>query len=219
VDSPDSILKCCNKVYLAELLDHRRVPTPRTLIVHRDNVDDIVPQLGLPCILKQPDSSFSQGVVKVDNPAAVRREAEALLEKSDLVVAQEFLATPFDWRIGILDRKPLYACQYYMAPQHWQIIHRNANNEESYGRVKTLPVELAPATVVRTALKAANLIGDGLYGVDLKQVGRKCYVIEVNDNPTIQSGFEDAVLKDELYRRIMAVFLERLERRRLGIPT
>ena len=79
-------------------------------------------------------------------------------------------------------------------------------------------VELAPASVVRTALKAANLIGDGLYGVDLKQVGRKCYVIEVNDNPTIQAGFEDTILKEELYRRIMEVFLQRLERRRLGIP-
>ncbi len=219
VDSPESILRCCNKVYLAELLDHHEIPTPKTLIVHRDNVDDIVPQLGLPCILKQPDSSFSQGVVKVDCQADVGPQAAALLEKSDLVVAQEFLATPFDWRIGVFDRKPLYACRYYMARQHWQIIHRDDNNQESYGRVKTLPVELAPVAVVRTALKAANLIGDGLYGVDLKQVGRKCYVIEVNDNPTIQAGFEDAVLKDELYRRIMEVFLQRLERRRLGIPS
>jgi len=82
-----------------------------------------------------------------------------------------------------------------------------------------LPVELAPATVVRTALKAANLIGDGLYGVDLKQVGRQCYVIEVNDNPTIQSGFEDAILKGNLYHRVMEVFLQRLERRRQGLPT
>ena len=216
VDDPESILKCTNKVYLAEMLDHHQIRAPRTLIVHRDNLDEVVPQLGLPCILKQPDSSFSQGVVKVNDEESVRREAEALLDKSDLFIAQEFLPTTFDWRIGVFDRKPLFACKYFMASKHWQIIHREPNREENYGRVQTIPIELAPATVVRTALRAANLIGDGLYGVDLKQIGRRVYAIEVNDNPTIQYGFEDAILKDELYRRIMEVFLHRLERRRQG---
>jgi glutathione synthase/RimK-type ligase-like ATP-grasp enzyme len=98
-------------------------------------------------------------------------------------------------------------------------VQRSDGEDERYGRVETLPVELAPAAVVRAALKAANLIGDSLYGVDLKQVGRKCYVIEVNDNPTIMSGFEDSILKESLYTRIMEVFLQRLERRRQGIST
>lgn len=218
VDDPESILKCSNKVYLAELLAHHDVLIPRTFIVHRENMDEIVPKLGLPCILKQPDSSFSQGVLKVEDLAGVQKQADEMLGRSDLFIAQEFLPTEFDWRIGIFDRKPVFACKYYMANNHWQIIHREANDETSYGRVKTMPVELAPSSVVRTALKAANLIGDGLYGVDLKQVGRQVYVIEVNDNPTIQSGFEDVVLKDELYRRVMEVFLQRLERQRQGIP-
>ena len=78
VDDPDSILKCSNKVYLAELLDRRQILTPKTLIVHRDNVDEIVPQLGLPCILKQPDSAFSQGVVKADTVEEVRQGAEEM---------------------------------------------------------------------------------------------------------------------------------------------
>lgn len=218
IDDPESILKCANKVYLAELLDQRQILTPKTLIVHRDNTADIVPQLGLPCILKQPDSAFSQGVVKAETVEQALQAAEDLLERSDLVIAQEFLPTPFDWRIGILDRRPLYACKYFMAHKHWQIINQRGDEDSRYGRVQTLPVELAPSRVVRLALKAANLIGDGLYGVDLKQVAGKCYIIEVNDNPTIQSGYEDAVLKDAIYERIMEVFLERLERRRQGLP-
>jgi len=63
---------------------------------------------------------------------------------------------------------------------------------------------------------AANLIGDSLYGVDVKQVENKFYVIEVNDNPNIDAGVEDATLKDELYFRIMRVFLRRIESRSLG---
>jgi glutathione synthase/RimK-type ligase-like ATP-grasp enzyme len=212
VDDPESILKCTNKVYLAELLDHHKVPTPKTLIVHRDNVDAIVRELGLPCILKQPDSSFSQGVVKVENEESLETEVEKLLDKSDLVIAQEFLPTTFDWRVGVFDRQPLYVCKYYMAEKHWQIIKRDSSGEERYGDFETLPVEFAPQQVVRTALRAANLIGDGLYGVDIKQSGRKCYIIEVNDNPSLDAGVEDAILKDELYLRIMAVFLKRIER-------
>ena len=50
--------------------------------------------------------------------------------------------------------------------------------------------------MLNTALKAANLIGDGLYGVDLKQIGKKVYVIEVNANPNIDAGMEDQILKD-----------------------
>ena len=46
----------------------------------------------------------------------------------------------------------------------------------------------------------ANLIGDGLYGVDLKQAGDKVVVIEVNDNPNIDCGVEDVYLGDDLYK-------------------
>ncbi len=70
--------------------------------------------------------------------------------------------------------------------------------------------------MVRAALKATRLIGEGLYGVDLKQVGERVVVIEINDNPNIDAGVEDTVLGRELYRRVMRVFLERMEARRLS---
>ncbi len=77
-------------------------------------------------------------------------------------------------------------------------------------------MELAPRAAVKVALAAANLIGNGLYGVDVKQSGNKFFVIEVNDNPTIEAGEEDRILRDELYRRIMSVFLTRIEQRKQG---
>ncbi|MEZ5450400.1 MAG: hypothetical protein R3E89_16000 [Thiolinea sp.] len=68
---------------------------------------------------------------------------------------------------------------------------------------------------METALKAARLIGNGLYGVDLKQTASgEVLVIEVNDNPSLESGVEDKVLGKQLYQRIMEVFLQRLEARR-----
>ena len=75
----------------------------------------------------------------------------------------------------------------------------------------------APSEVVKLALKATASIGDGLYGVDLKQNGDRVVVIEINDNPSIDAGVEDDYLGEDLYRRIMEEFLRRLERKRLGI--
>ncbi len=214
IDDPESIVRCANKVYLAESLSRHGVPIPRTLVVHRDNVDAAAEELGFPCVLKQPDSAFSLGVVKVGSREELCERIKPLLEESDLIVAQEFLPTTFDWRIGILDRRPLFACKYYMARNHWQIVQRDGRGNRRYGKVETLPVELAPPRAVRHALKAANLVGDGLYGVDVKQSGNHFYVIEVNDNPNVEAGLEDAVLKQDLYRRVMSVFLRRIERRK-----
>jgi len=211
IDDPRSIVRAANKVFQAEVLHRHGVPIPRTLIVHRDNVDRVAVELGLPCVLKQPDSAFSQGVSKVSTPDELQRALERLLDESELVVAQAFVPTEYDWRVGVLDGRPLYACRYFMAPGHWQII-KSEGVEADFGRVETLAVEQAPKHVVRAAVRAARLIGDGLYGVDLKQYGRRCYVIEVNDNPNLDAGFEDQVLKGELYERIMTSFVERIER-------
>jgi len=213
IDDPESILKCANKVYLAELLSRHKLPMPKTLIVHKDNVDSVGTELGFPCVLKQPDSWFSRGVVRVESEAQLKEQVEAMLGQSELIIAQEFVPTDYDWRIGIFDRKPLYACKYFMARNHWQIVKRETGGRSRHGKVEAVPVGYVPKFVVGAALKAANLIGDGLYGVDLKQVGRQCYIVEVNDNPNLDAGYEDAVLKDELYDRIMEGFLKRIERR------
>ncbi|SEO67243.1 RimK family protein [Nitrosovibrio sp. Nv6] len=219
IDDPDSILKCNNKVYLAELLAQHNLPTPKTLLVHRDNISRIVPELGLPCILKQPDSSFSRGVIKVETEAELIPRVTELLAKSVLIIAQEWLPTRFDWRVGILDRKVLFVAKYYFPAAHWQVIKRDEGRRKlSEGPTQAVPIDETPEEVIRIALESANLIGAGFYGVDIKQVGNRCSVIEVNDNPNVDAGNEDAVLKDVLYREVMGVFLKRIETHKQGNP-
>jgi glutathione synthase/RimK-type ligase-like ATP-grasp enzyme len=109
-----------------------------------------------------------------------------------------------------------------MAPKHWQIVRRDERGIKHEGRADTLAVDQAPPEVVQTALRATRGIGRGFYGVDLKQFGSKSLVMEVNDNPNVDRGVEDDVLHDELYQRIMAVFLKRIEARKSvmqGNPT
>jgi glutathione synthase/RimK-type ligase-like ATP-grasp enzyme len=215
IDDPESILRCTNKVFLAELLVHHGVPIPRTVIVHRGNVDEALQTLGLPCILKQPDSSFSQGVMKASDEAGYREAVQQLLARSDLVIAQAYTPSEFDWRIGTIDRRPIYACKYFMAGEHWQIIARDeAGKNRAEGDAIAVPLDKVPKNVIKAAMRAANLIGSGLYGVDLKEIDGKPYVIEVNDNPSIDAGYEDEILGDELYQAIMRTFRDRIESRR-----
>ena len=215
MDDPDSILRCSNKVYLAELLTKHKIPTPKTMIVHEDNLAEVSKTIGLPAILKQPDSAFSRGVMKVETEEELMQKGGELLENSELIIAQQFLPSEFDWRIGVINNEPLYVCRYYMAKKHWQIVSRDSSSGETkWGKFECIPLWQAPRHVVQTAVQAANLIGDGLYGVDLKEINGKSYIIEVNDNPDIVSGIEDADLKDELYQRVMRVFLERVEKRK-----
>src|SRR5690606_25023952 len=119
------ILRCANKVYLAEMLQRAKIPTPKTMIVHADNKKKVVQELGLPVVLKMPDGSSSKGVMKAETPEEYSVKIKKMLEASDLVIAQAYMPTEFDWRIGVLNEQPLYACKYFMALGHWQIYNWN----------------------------------------------------------------------------------------------
>ena len=212
IDDPESIVRCSNKVYQAELFERHGIACPRTMIVHKDNAARVGAELGFPCVLKQPDSSFSAGVVKAENDAELERYLGAFFDTSELVVAQEFAPSSFDWRVGVLDGKPLYVCKYHMARGHWQIQKAHGAKRRSYGRIETFAVHDAPQDAVKLAVRAANLIGRGLYGVDVKERDGKFFVMEVNDNPNLEAGCEDKILKEELYLAVMRLFRERLDR-------
>ena len=221
MDAPDAILKCNNKVYLAERMEAAEVPGPRTMIVHSENRDQVARQFGLPVVLKLPDSTFSRGVVKAKTPEELEERLDEILKESDLAIAQEYMPSDFDWRIGVLDGKPLYACKYFMARGHWQIYNWGSDTKKGQeGDFATMPVAEAPAFIVEAALKAVHaIVGEhGLFGVDVKEFEGKPYVIEVNECPNIDHGVEDVALGDELYRAIIGSLKRSIEHK-IGIQS
>ena len=213
IDDPVSILRCTNKVYLAELLQTNKVPAPKTVIVDRQNILNAEAALSYPLVLKIPDGSFSRGVVKVENRSDLVEHARRLFRHSAVILAQEFMYTEYDWRVGVLNRKPIFVSQYFMSRKHWQIINHKPGGGFAEGAFKAVAVEDAPKEVVEAGVRAANLVGDGLYGVDLKQRENGVFVIEINDNPNIDRGVEDGILKDDLYKTVLADLVRRIETR------
>ena len=210
IDDPKSILYCTNKIFLNEIFKREDIPRPRTYILSEDNLSQIRNQLAFPIIIKIPDGSFSRGVVKVEDAGELAEVAKEYFKRSDYIIAQEFMPTEFDWRIGIFNSRPLFACKYFMSRNHWQVI--NHHQEGKAGAHKTYSIDEVDPVIISTALKSAKLIGDGLYGVDLKMVAGKPYVVEVNDNPNIDVGVEDGILKDVLYTTIMEEFVNRIDK-------
>lgn len=209
MDDPQSIVKCSNKVYLAELMRSHHILTPDTRFLSKH--DQVLPHITYPCVIKKPDGAFSHGVVKLNDEADLKKSLKQFFKTSDLVLIQPFIPTEFDWRIGVLDNKPLFASRYFMAKDHWQIYNWQSEHEHE-GEFDTVPIDHVPDGVIKTALKATRLIGNSLYGVDIKSIANKHYVIEVNDNPNIDANIEDQIMGEALYQKIMTVFLQRVRR-------
>ncbi len=213
IDDPISMIRCTNKIYLHELMAGNGIAVPPTVIVSgKQDLTAAADEFGFPMVLKVPDSSFSRGVAKVDNAAALAALFKEWYEETDLLLAQKFMPTPFDWRVGVLGGKPLFVCQYMMAKKHWQIVKHRPDGKASEGGWHTPSLGEAPPAVIDVGLRAAQLIGDGLYGVDLKETSDGLVVVEVNDNPNIEHGVEDQAEKDQVWIELTRWFIDRLER-------
>jgi glutathione synthase/RimK-type ligase-like ATP-grasp enzyme len=187
IDDPISMIRCTNKVFLMELLAQNQVATPPTVML------------------------ADLGVHKVDTPEEFRRIADELFEETDLLLTQKFLPTQFDWRVGVLAGEPLFVCQYRMARGHWQIVKHRPDGSSHEGGFRTFELDKAPPELIDIAVRAARPVGDGFYGVDIKETERGFIVMEVNDNPNLEHGIEDQVGKDEIWTRLLKWFIERFE--------
>lgn len=215
IDDAESILRCCNKVYLHDAFNYQKVPSLKTVVVadqSKDTIEQLEASFTYPLVLKMPEGSFSKGVYKVTNRDELESKLRELFALSALVLAQEYMYTQYDWRVGVLNGRAIYACRYLMARNHWQIYNHDAKRFFS-GGFETLPTFELPKAVLDAALKACKTVGKGLYGVDVKEHQGRAYVLEVNDNPSIDHKVEDGYLGDELYMIIMDEFKQRLEAR------
>jgi len=209
IDDPASIQICSDKVNMYLHLMRDGVRIPETVFVGKGELTErrageLFTELGSPLILKEPSTSFSLRVEKVESVPGFLRTAKRFIKLSDWIVAQRFIESDFDWRIGVLDGEPLYACQYII-PEETFKIQATVNGHVVYCAVKSHPLDRVPGAILDAAVRAARAIGGGFYGVDIKDREGTPYVIEVNDNPSLEGGEDEHA--PGLYRRIIARLL------------
>jgi glutathione synthase/RimK-type ligase-like ATP-grasp enzyme len=197
VDSPQSIRICGNKINMYGLLERYGVPYIPTVIFTRQdlrsrNIRYLFKLFGSPLVLKAPYTSFSKYVEKVASESSFRTIAKRFFRRSDAIVVQKFMPTTFDWRVGVLNGRVLYICKYNMIKGKWKHgAKRRGKKSFIWGDAFSVKKEYAPERLKEVALRACAAIGDGLFGVDVKEVNGDFIVVEVNDNPSINAGYED----------------------------
>jgi glutathione synthase/RimK-type ligase-like ATP-grasp enzyme len=211
IDDPISMIRCTNKVYLWERLTHAGLPVPETIVIQDPaDIESAADTLGFPVVVKIPDGSFSRGVRKTESMDELKSTVAEFFKETDLLLAQRFVPTRFDWRVGVLAGQPLFVCQYTMAKKHWQIVHHREDGSAVEGGSRTFAIDKVPPEVLDVGVRAASLIGDGLYGVDLKETRDGVYIIEINDNPNLEHGVEDLVGKADIWNRLTRWFTNRI---------
>jgi glutathione synthase/RimK-type ligase-like ATP-grasp enzyme len=202
LDHSESILICCDKVNMySRLMEHEvAIPETRFLNDHEVNARELFEAMGTPLVLKAPNSSFSAYVDKVTTPEQFVKIGKKFLRRADRIVVQQYMPSEFDWRVITLNGKILAVVRYVFVQDKWKLMERG--NDGDGAAVIAIPRDEVNPELAETALSAANAIGQSLYGIDIKEIDGEFYVIEVNDNPTIESGGEDQA-NPEIYHEII----------------
>jgi|SRR6478736_8926053 len=216
IDPPLAIQQGCNKIWQAQVFAENHISHPLTWkdryfhYLHNNGKLINVDNFKFPCVVKIPDSCFSQGVFKCNN---LDEYIKTLKEISKLnrsveayVICQEFIETKYDWRITLFNNKFLFAVKYYMADKDWKIIKYDRKGDYIEGNHECVKFEDIPLHVLAEAEKCNKLLKEGLYGIDIKEVDGKAYVIEINDNPSIDGDIEDEIEGERIYDTIIKWF-------------
>ena len=195
IDDPRSIQICSDKVNMYLHLIKANVPIPRTEFVKKSDfsegrIGDLLGSMGGSMVLKEPSTTCGNRVKKVTALADAHHITASYLKMSDWIVAQEFIESDEDWKIGVLDGELLYACRYVLPTESQKIVASGEGEIPDYAS-ESVPQDQVSGETIDLAIKAARAIGKGLYSVDIKQRGGRQYVIEVNDNPSLESGEDE----------------------------
>ena len=180
-NSSDAILRARDKLRCHQLLAGQGIGLPTT--VFGDNPDDTQDLLNLlgepPHIIKLNEGSQGAGVILAEQLSASRSVIEALRGLYANFLVQEFIpeANGADIRCFVVGDKVVAAMKRQAAAGEFRSnLHR--------GGAATL-VELS-IDEQDTALRAAQVMGLGVAGVDLLRSSRGPLVLEVNSSPGLE---------------------------------
>ncbi|HEY9245445.1 MAG TPA: RimK family alpha-L-glutamate ligase [Candidatus Methanoperedens sp.] len=205
IDDPHSIRMCSNKVILHDLFLKNDIPSPKALLFmgdySKENLACIFDKLKLPVIIKTPYTRFSSHVEKANNEKEFVEISKRFLRKSRILIIQEYLKSDFDWRVGILRNEILYLCKYFIPDGGWKVKSK-INGRNIWGDTIAIPRDSISRELKDICIHLSKCVGDGLYGLDVKETNEGYKVIEINDNPSIYEGYEDTADCD-IYEKII----------------
>ena len=201
VNESVAITRARDKLRSLQLLSRKGVGLPITGFA---NVPDDIPDLinmvgGAPLVIKLLEGTQGIGVVLAENRQAAESVIEAFMGLSANIMVQEYIreAGGADIRCFVVGGKVVATMKRQAKEGEFRSnLHRGA----SASLVRITPEERA------TAVRAAQLMGLNVAGVDILRSARGPLVMEVNSSPGLE-GIEEATGKD-----IGAIIIRFIER-------
>lgn len=174
-----SILNAKNKIKTMQILDHNRIPIPKTVLVHR--AEDLAQATkfigGFPVIVKRPVGSFGHGVMIVESMRALQ---SVLTWEEPVYLLQEYVkySKGRDIRIFVINGKIMGAMMRAAKKGEFR-------SNIGLGGTGTV-VEITPEEE-SIAVRGVQALGLAYGGVDVIRSKEGPVILEINSNP----GFKE----------------------------
>lgn len=185
-----AITRARDKLRSLQLLSRKGVGLPVTGFAHSpDDIHDVIRIVGgAPLVIKLLEGTQGIGVVLAETQKAAESVIEAFMGLSANIMVQEFIkeAGGSDIRCFVVGGKVIAAMRRTAKEGEFRSnLHRGGTAEI----VKLTPEERS------TAVRAANIVGLNVAGVDILRSNHGPVVMEVNSSPGLE-GIENATKKD-----------------------
>jgi ribosomal protein S6--L-glutamate ligase len=190
LNDSDSIMRARDKLRSLQLLSREGIGMPVTGFAHSpDDTNDLMALVGdAPVIIKLTEGSQGQGVVLAETRQAAESVIDALRDLDAHFLVQEFIkeARGADIRCFVVGGKVVAAMKRQAKRGEFRAnLHRggSARNERISSKERDM------------ALRAAEIIGLNVAGVDIIRSAEGPMILEVNSSPGLE-GIETATKKD-----------------------
>ena len=197
-----AIARSRDKLRSLQLLSRKGIGLPSTGFAHDpDDIQDLIKMVGgAPLVIKLLEGTQGIGVVLAETKKAAESVIEAFMGLKANIMVQEYIkeAGGADIRCLVVGDKVVAAMKRQALPGEFR---SNLHRGGSASLIKITPKERA------TAVKAAQIMGLNVAGVDLLRSERGPLVMEVNSSPGLE-GIEQATGKD-----IASMIIEFIEKK------
>lgn len=190
LNESQGITRARDKLRSLQLLSRKGIGLPVTAFGHSpDDTDDLIGLVdGPPFILKLIEGTHGKGVVLAETRKAAQSVIDAFRGLDAYFLIQEFIAeaSGTDIRCFVIGDKVIASMKRQSKDGDFRSnLHRGGSAEA----IRITPEERA------TAVRAAQIMGLNVAGVDILRSNRGPLVMEVNSSPGL-SGIEKATQKD-----------------------
>lgn len=179
--SSDALLRSRDKLRCLQLLAMENLGVPKTIYTDfsSDAKKVIAAVGGTPLIIKLLEGTHGLGVILAETDKTAESVLDAFYKIKERVIVQEFIeeSKGADVRAFVVDGKIVAAMKRKALPGEFRSnLHRGGNS---------IHIKLTQAEI-DTALRATELLGLDVAGVDMLQSDRGPLVLEVNPSPGLE---------------------------------